>query len=207
MHEFLRTCPEAAVWVDRVEDEGDRLARWHRSAPSPCDPEVASKRILQCRITECRRSQNGWFVQMTKFHTEVPFNRYCLCYSKKIIFYTSLTAKTWHYKSVLQITLNHHGLSITWPSTFLPFISTNGATHWSNLKTPTPSQPFLSPFTAHLHNSLARQSSKNIICLVTAAAPPPFFIGVRGETVNQFVGLLCVCVRVYAVFQVVDKEV
>lgn len=71
--------------------------------------------------------------------------------------------------------------------------------------TPPPPLPNLSLclFTARLHNSLARQSSKNSVCPITAAAPPPFYWCVRGGTVSEWV-----CVGLWAhCFSSSQKEV
>lgn len=68
--------------------------------------------------------------------------------------------------------------------TFLLFISTRW---WSQpLKQPRhhphSSTTFLCLFTARLHNSLARQKSKNVVCPITAAAPPPFYWCMRRDS-------------------------
>lgn len=52
-------------------------------------------------------------------------------------------------------------------------------------------------FAARLHNSPARQWSKNSVCPITTTAPPPLFIGVCEGTVSERVGM-CVCVLFFS---------
>lgn len=93
------------------------------------------------------------------------------------------------------------GQASTWPSTFLPFISTDGASHWSNLDaTPTPPQPFsLSLYRASAQWPCSAAFQEQ--CLSDHhGGPTPLFISVCVE--GQWVS---VCV--HTVFQAVEKEV
>lgn len=80
---------------------------------------------------------------------------------------------------ILHIIFQHLDQASTWPSTFLPFIFTDGAGHWSNLNaTPSPPQPFsLSLYRAPAQSPCSADFQEQ--CLSDHhCSPNPLFISV-----------------------------
>lgn len=98
---------------------------------------------------------------------------------------------TCHCESSLQIISLHLRQASTWPSTFLPFISTDGASHWSNLDaTPTPPQPFsLSLYRAPAQWPRSAEFQEQCLSDHHCSPTPLLLVCVEGQWLSE-----CVCV-------------
>lgn len=178
MYKIYSPCPQAVVWVDMVGDEGDWMAIWHGSTPRP-SVRVALRWLVK------RYSWKIILVIMSLFWGGKDE------FAGKALDDISVDNPSTHF-----LTTSARPQLGPAPCCFLSPPTDGAAIEATSV--PPPPFPNLSLylFTAGLHNSLARQSSKNSVCLITTTAPPPFYWSV------------CVCVGVWAhCFSSKHKEV